>query len=47
LALLLGSQAPLRRQFANGIDEHPLLPASELQKSFSKQETFGEDVTDE
>jgi len=47
LALLLGRQAPLLRQFANGIDERPLLPASEPQKSFSKQETFNEDVTDE
>ena len=47
LALLLGGQAPLVRQFANGIDERPLLPASEPQKSFSQQETFNEDVTDE
>jgi DNA-directed DNA polymerase III PolC len=47
LALLLGNQAPLLRQFANGIDERPLMPASEPQKSFSKQETFNEDVTDE
>ena len=47
LALLLGSQAPLVRQFANGIDERPLIPASEPQKSFSQQETFNEDVTDE
>ena len=47
LGLLLGNQAPLVRQFANGIDERPLLPASEPQKSYSKQETFNEDVTDE
>ena len=47
LALLLGSQAPMMRQFANGIDERPLVPASEPQKSFSQQETFAEDVTDE
>jgi hypothetical protein len=47
LALLLGNQAPLMRQFANGVDERPLLPRSEPQKSFSKQETFDEDVTDE
>ncbi|HEV2695002.1 MAG TPA: DNA polymerase III subunit alpha [Verrucomicrobiae bacterium] len=47
LCLLLGNQAPLVQQFANGIDERPLLPASEPQKSFSKQETFNEDVTDE
>ena len=47
LALLLGSQAPVLRQFANGIDERPLIPASEPQKSFSQQETFDEDMTDE
>ena len=47
LALLLGSQAPLLRQFANGVDERPLIPAREPQKTFSQQETFGEDVTDE
>jgi DNA-directed DNA polymerase III PolC len=47
LALLLGSQAPVLRQFANGIDERPLIPAGEPQKSYSHQETFAEDVTDE
>src|SRR5277367_3984856 len=47
LALIMGNQAPALRQFANGIDERPLLPASEPQKSYSKQETFGEDITDE
>jgi DNA polymerase-4 len=47
LSLLLGRQAPVLRQFANGIDERPLIPASEPQKSFSQQETFNEDVTDE
>jgi DNA-directed DNA polymerase III PolC len=47
LSLLLGGQAPVLRQFANGIDERPLVPASEPQKSFSQQETFDEDVTDE
>ena len=47
LALIMGNQALGLRQFANGIDERPLLPASEPQKSYSKQETFNEDVTDE
>ena len=47
LALLLGNQAPITRQFANGIDERPLIPANEPQKTFSQQETFNEDVTDE
>ena len=35
------------RQFAHGIDERPLIPAREPQKSFSQQETFASDVTDE
>ena len=35
------------RQFANGIDERPIVPAREPQKSFCQQETFAEDVTDE
>ena len=47
LALLFGSQAPVLRQFANGIDERPLIPAGAPQKSYSQQETFDEDVTDE
>jgi DNA polymerase-4 len=47
LSLLLGQQAPGLRQFANGIDERPLIPASEPQKTFSQQETFNEDVTDD
>jgi DNA-directed DNA polymerase III PolC len=47
LELLLGSQASLIRQFANGIDERPLVPAREPQKSFGHQETFAADLTDE
>jgi len=47
LALLLGSQAATIRQFARGIDERPLIPAREPQKSFSQQETFASDLTDE
>jgi DNA polymerase-4 len=47
LSLLLGGQAPVLRQFANGIDERPLVPAREPQKTFSQQKTFDEDVTDE
>ena len=35
------------RQFAHGIDERPLVPVREPQKSFSQQETFATDVTDE
>jgi error-prone DNA polymerase len=47
LELLLGCQARMIRQFAQGIDERPLVPAREPQKSFSQQETFAADVTDE
>jgi DNA-directed DNA polymerase III PolC len=47
LELLLGSQALTIRQFARGIDERPLVPAREPQKSFSQQETFPTDLTDE
>jgi DNA-directed DNA polymerase III PolC len=47
LELLLGNQAASLRQFAHGIDERPLIPVREPQKSFSQQETFATDVTDE
>jgi DNA polymerase III alpha subunit/nucleotidyltransferase/DNA polymerase involved in DNA repair len=47
LALLLGSQAAIVRQFAHGIDERPLIPVRAPQKSFSRQETFVADLTDE
>src|SRR5216117_2929927 len=47
LELLLGNQAAGIRQFAQGIDERPLIPAREPQKTFSHQETFGSDLTDE
>ncbi|MEO8427392.1 MAG: DNA polymerase III subunit alpha, partial [Verrucomicrobiota bacterium] len=47
LELLLGNQAAGIRQFAHGIDERPLIPAREAAKSFSHQETFSRDLTDE
>ena len=47
LELLLGNQAAIIRQFAHGVDERPLIPLQEPQKSFSKQETFPADLTDE
>ena len=47
LELLLGNQAATIRQFSHGIDERLLIPAREPQKTFSQQETFGVDVTDE
>ena len=47
LELVLGRQAATISQFAHGIDERPLAPAREPQKSFSEQETFAGDLTDE
>ncbi len=47
LELVLGNQASVIRRFAHGIDDRPLIPAREPQKTFSHQETFGQDVTDE
>ncbi|MBM3882796.1 MAG: PHP domain-containing protein, partial [Verrucomicrobia bacterium] len=47
LSLLVGRAAPQLRQFANGIDERPVVPAHEPAKSYSQQETFQQDQTDE
>lgn len=47
LALVLGNQAAGIREFAHGIDDRLLVPKREPQKTFSQQETFGSDITDE
>ena len=47
LELIAGRQAQLLRQFARGIDERPVVPERAPAKSFSQQETFAADVTDE
>lgn len=47
LSLLVGNAAPQLRQFANGIDERPVVPANEPAKSYGQQETFPVDTTDE
>jgi nucleotidyltransferase/DNA polymerase involved in DNA repair len=47
LELLLGNQAAAIREFAHGIDERPLVLDREPQKTFSEQETFARDLTDE
>jgi len=47
LELVLGNQASTIHQFARGIDERPLVPLREPQKSFGHQETFETDLTDE
>ena len=47
LQVLLGNQARPLREFSRGIDERPIVPASEPAKSYGHQETFAEDQTDE
>jgi DNA-directed DNA polymerase III PolC len=47
LSLLVGRAAPQVKQFAQGIDERPVVPASEPAKSYSHQRTFAQDQTDE
>ncbi len=47
LELIVGRQALMLRQFARGIDERPVVSERTPAKSFSQQETFTADVTDE
>ena len=47
LQLLMGNQARSLKDYSNGIDERPLAQASAPAKSYSHQETFGTDQTDE
>ncbi|MCB1129171.1 MAG: hypothetical protein KDM81_21915, partial [Verrucomicrobiae bacterium] len=47
LSLLVGRAGPQLSQFARGLDDRPLVPAGEPAKSFSQQETFDRDQTDE
>ncbi len=47
LHLLMGDAARRLRDYAHGIDERPLSPAREPQKSYGEQETFAGDLTDE
>ncbi|MES2468103.1 MAG: hypothetical protein V4675_12425 [Verrucomicrobiota bacterium] len=41
----VGSQAGNVREFANGIDDRPLVITREAPESFGQQETFFADVT--
>ncbi|NBV25638.1 MAG: PHP domain-containing protein, partial [Proteobacteria bacterium] len=47
LELLMGRPGLVLRQFANGIDERPLVPVSAPAKSYGEQQTFEADQTDE
>ncbi len=47
LGLLVGKQATQLQRFAHGVDERPVLPASEPAKSYGQQQTFAADITDE
>jgi len=47
LELLLGHQAAGVRQYAQGIDDRPLVVTREAAKSYGEQETFEADLTDE
>ncbi|HRZ94410.1 MAG TPA: DNA polymerase III subunit alpha, partial [Candidatus Paceibacterota bacterium] len=47
LELLVGRLAPSIRNFALGIDPRPIVPVSSPAQSYSQQETFPADTTDE
>jgi len=47
LELVVGTQARQLRLFAQGIDDRPVLPERTPQKSYSAQQTFAADLTDE
>jgi DNA polymerase III alpha subunit/nucleotidyltransferase/DNA polymerase involved in DNA repair len=47
LELLVGSAAPTLNRFARGLDDRPVIPLREPAKSYSQQETFAQDQTDE
>ena len=47
LGLLVGKLAPQLRRFASGMDERPVVPARAPVQSYSEQETFPADTTDQ
>jgi DNA-directed DNA polymerase III PolC len=47
LSLIVGRAAPQLKQFADGLDDRPVVPVSAPAQSYSHQETFAEDQTDE
>ncbi|HNQ89955.1 MAG TPA: DNA polymerase IV [Verrucomicrobiota bacterium] len=47
LGLLVGRAAPQLHQFAQGVDPRPVVPRNAPAQSYSQQETFAQDQTDE
>jgi DNA-directed DNA polymerase III PolC len=47
LSYFVGGYAPQLWKFAQGIDERPIIPENPDAQSYSEQETFDQDVTDE
>ncbi|MCD8533406.1 MAG: DNA polymerase IV [Verrucomicrobia bacterium] len=47
LEMVAGSQAPVLKRYAEGVDDRPVVAASAPAKSYSHQETFREDIIDE
>jgi len=47
LGMVVGNLAPQLRNFARGIDDRPIVPVRAPAKSYSEQETFAADTTDE
>lgn len=47
LSLLVGRSAPQLKQFANARDDRPIVPANAPARSYSQQQTFAQDQTDE
>jgi DNA-directed DNA polymerase III PolC len=47
LHLLVGRMAPTLKSYADGIDDRPVVPMSAPAKSYSQQQTFEKDITDE
>ena len=47
LSLIVGSYAPRLKEFANGIDERPVVVDKPDATTYGEQQTFGQDVTDE
>src|SRR5438876_345087 len=47
LHLLVGKVAPTLKAYADGVAERPVVPVSAPAKSYSQQNTFDADITDE